>query len=204
MRQAQSSRSGWVVCAIVASLCLAAFPAGLAGQNPPAPVLRAEDAAGFKEFTARVQAYVRLQKSVESKLPALKATDVPEMITAHQQAFARTIREARPRAKAGDVFTSGARDAFRRVGRAALAGPRETASREYMRPGEASPTMRLTVNGIYPEAEPITAIPPALLAAFPPLPAELAYRVVGQTLVLLDVKSRMIVDIARDILKPRK
>ncbi len=58
------------------------------------------------------------------------------------------------------------------------------------------------MNGIYPDTEPITALSPELLAAFPPLPAEVAYRVVGRTLILVDVKSRLIVDVARLILPP--
>jgi hypothetical protein len=62
--------------------------------------------------------------------------------------------------------------------------------------------MRLLVNGIYPGTEPNTSLSPVLLAAFPPLPSELAYRVVDRTLILLDVKSRMIVDFARLILPP--
>jgi hypothetical protein len=71
-----------------------------------------------------------------------------------------------------------------------------------MQPGAPNPRMRLAVNGIYPDTEPITALSPALLAAFPPLPVEVAYRVVGRTLILIDVKSRLIVDVARLILPP--
>jgi hypothetical protein len=65
-----------------------------------------------------------------------------------------------------------------------------------------SPQMRLLVNGTYPDSEPNTPLSPVLLKAFPPLPDELAYRVVGRTLILLDVKSRLIVDFARLILPP--
>jgi len=88
------------------------------------------------------------------------------MIAAHQQALARKIREARPRAKSGDIFTSAARDAFRRASRAALGGPRSANSRAYMQPDAPNPRMRLVVNGIYPDTEPITALSPLLLAAF--------------------------------------
>ena len=38
--------------------------------------------------------------------------------------------------------------------------------------------MRPEVNGLYPDTEPITPFPPELLAAFPALPAEVAYRIV--------------------------
>jgi hypothetical protein len=174
----------------------------LAGQGAAPSKERADDAAGFKEFSDRVQAYVKLQKTVESGLPALKPTDLPEMITAHQQVLARKIREARPHAKSGDIFTPAAREAFRHASRAALGGPHSATSRAYMQPGAPNPRMRLAVNGIYPDTEPITALSPVLLAAFPPLPVEVAYRVVGRTLIVIDVKSRLIVDVARLILPP--
>src|ERR1700683_4374465 len=54
---------------------------------------QANDLAGFKEFTIRVEAYVKLQKTVESSLPGLSPTDLPELIAAHQHALARRIRE---------------------------------------------------------------------------------------------------------------
>jgi hypothetical protein len=124
------------------------------------------------------------------------------MITAYQQALARTLREARPRAKAGDLFTSSARDAFRRVSRAVFQGVRSADARAYMQPDSPNPGMRLVVNAAYSDAEPITVMPPELLAAFPALPTEVAYRVVGRTLLVVDVKARMVVDVARLILPP--
>ena len=71
-----------------------------------------------------------------------------------------------------------------------------------MQPDAPNPRMRLEVNGIYPDTEPITALSPELLATFPPLPVEVAYRVVGRTLIVIDVESRLIVDVARLILPP--
>ena len=190
------------VSAVVALALLVAAPRALSGQGATPTPVRAENAAGFKEFANRVKTYLQLRKTVESDLPALKSTDLPEMITAYQQALARKLREARPHAKPGDIFTHAASEAFGHVIRAALAGPTSSKSREYMQPDSASADMRLIVNGIYPETEPITTISPELLAAFPPLPVELAYRVVGRSLLLVDVKSRLIVDVARQVLPP--
>jgi len=190
------------------ALLVGAVPGVAAGQPmalPAASAIAAAGAnAGFTEFAERVQKYVSLQQKVESRLPAMTSTDLPEMITAHQQALARKIREARPKAKPGDVFTPDARNAFRLAANAALGGPGKVAvnSRAYMHQGEADPLMRLEVNHIYPDSEPITALSPELLAAFPSLPAEVAYRVVGRALILVDVKSWLIVDIARSILPP--
>jgi len=194
-------RCWWVVGLAALTLCAVATPM-LAGQRAgPGKDLK-ENAAAFKQFSVRVAAYVTLQKTVESRLPALNQTDLPEMITAHQEALARRIREARPRAKPGDIFTSAVSDAFRRASRAALPSPQSDKSRAYMRPGAPNPGMRLAVNSVYPDTEPITALPPALLAAFPTLPGEVVYRVVGRTLILVDVKSRLVVDVARFVLPP--
>jgi hypothetical protein len=186
---------------VALSLCAAATGV-LAGQGAASGKERADDVAGFKEFTVRVQAYVTLQKAVEAALPVLKPTDLPEMITAHQEALARKLREARPRAKPGDLFTPAACEAFRHASRTALQGPHPASSGAYMKPGAPNPDMHLAVNAIYPDGEPITALPPGLLAAFPPLPVEVAYRVVGRTLIVMDVQSRLVVDIARLILPP--
>ena len=200
------STRGWIRCRGVSGmsvlgLCVAATLT-LAGQGTAPSKEHADDTAAFKEFSARVQDYVKLRKTVETSLPAMKPTDLPEMIAAHQQALARKTREARPHAAPGDIFTPAACEAFRHASRAALQGPNAAGSRAYMERGAPNPAMPLRVNGVYPDAEPTTALPPALLAAFPPLPAEVAYRIVGRTLILVDVESRLIVDIARDVLPP--
>ena len=196
----------WIRCRVVSglvALALCIVPARmLAGQGAAASREQADDAAAFKEFSARLQEYVKLQKTVQSSLPTLRATDLPEMIAAHQQALARKIREARPNAKPGDIFTSAACEAFRHASRAVLEGPSSAQSRAYMQKDAPNPALRLTVNGVYPGTEPIMAPPPELLAALPPLPAEVAYRVVGRTLIIVDVESRLVVDIARHILPP--
>ena len=186
---------------VVLCLCVAATRT-VAGQGGAPAKERADDAAAFKDFSARVQEYVTLRKTVQSGLPTLKPTDLPEMIAAYQQVLARKIREARPSAERGDLFTPAACEAFRHASRSALQGPHSADRRAYMDRDAPTPTMRLTVNEVYPDTEPITAISPALLAAFPPLPAEVAYRLVGRTLIVIDVESRLIVDVARRILPP--
>lgn len=171
-----------------------------AGQGALSPHEQAEDAAAFKVFSARVTEYLKLRQKVEASLPPLKPTDLPELIEAHQQAMARKLQEARPRAKAGDLFTGSVREAFRHASRAAFRGPDAASMRAYMQIGAPNPRMVLAVNGIYPATEPITALPPGLLAAFPALPDGVAYRVVGRALILVDVKSHLIIDVARLIL----
>src|ERR1700739_1076390 len=98
----QTKRSLWLVgqAMLLAALLLFEWASVASGQNTPpiSPKDQAKDAAEFQEFLDRVQAYVALHKSLNSSLPALKPTALPAMITIHQQALARKIREARPHA----------------------------------------------------------------------------------------------------------
>jgi len=188
----------------VQSLLLVAFlTAGWAparGQDPVSAKEQSENAADFKEFLKRVQAYVTLRKSIESTLPALKTSDLPEMITAHQQALARKIREARPNAKSGDIFTVDARRAFRRIIREEFRGPHGRGARNTIRQGEPLKEIHPQVNQPYPEGVPFTTVPPILLLKFPRLPDQVAYRIVGRDLILLDVEANLVVDRISEII----
>lgn len=172
----------------------------LAAQDSSPGKERKEDEAGFKEFSDRVQDYVTLQKTIESSLPTMNSTDLPEMIAAHQQALARKIRESRPKAKAGDIFTDSARDAFRHAIRSAFQGPEGDHVRATMQQGAPVREQHLKVNGIYPDAAPYTTVPPTLLSAFPKLPENAAYRIVCRDLVLIDVKSNIVIDLIHEII----
>ncbi len=167
----------------------------LAGQSAASTKEQGEDAAGFKEFTDRVQEYVKLHKGVEATLPPLKPTDLPEMIAAHQQALARKIREARPRARRGDIFTPKADQAFRRAMRREFQGSHAAHARATIQQGAPLKEVRLQVNQPYPEAAPYTTVPPTLLLKLPKLPDEVAYRIADRDLVLLDVKANLVVDL---------
>ena len=153
----------------------------------------------FKQFLDRVQDYVRLRKSIESTLPVLKPTDVPELITAHEQALARKIAEARPNAKAGDIFTEDGTEAFRKAIHHELHSPEGRHARKTIRQGEPL-KIQVQVNQPYPDGVPYTTLPPTLLAKFPKLPPEVAYRIVGHDLILLDVKANIVVDLARNLI----
>jgi hypothetical protein len=162
--------------------------------DPASTMEQSENAAGYKEFLKLVQAYVSLHKSIESTLPALKPTDLPEMITAHQLALARKIREARPNAKLGDIFTEDARKAFRIAILDEFKGPHSRGARTTIRQGEPLSKVHLHANESYPDGVPFTTVPPTLLLKFPKLPDQVAYRIVGHDLILLDVEANLVVD----------
>jgi hypothetical protein len=159
-----------------------------------------EDAPGFKEFMDRVNDYAKLHKRVESGLPAGKPTDLPELIAARQMAFARMIREARPDAKAGDIFTPAARKSFQHLIRAVMQSPQGTNAEASMNQGAPLGQNDLQINQQYPDKLPYTTVPPTLLAALPKLPDEVVYRIVGHDLVLLDLKANLVVDVSPGII----
>ncbi|MDP9268194.1 MAG: hypothetical protein M3P27_07680 [Acidobacteriota bacterium] len=174
-------------------------------QGTAASKEQAEDAASFKEFTARVNEYLKLHKAVEKQLPAMKDKEaLPEMITAHQQALARKLAEKRPNAKPGDIFTHRSREAFRHVIRGVFRNPKTgtvtTTVSSINRQRRTAKAVPLKVNGNYPDAEAETTFPPALLQKLPLLPEELAYRIVGRDLVLVDLKANMVVDLLHEVI----
>ena len=185
--------------ALLVALSLAA--AGVLASQGGAPKKeQTDDAEGFKEFTGRVDEYLKLHKAVEKELPALKnKEELPEMIAAHQQALARKIREARPNARPGDIFTRAAREAFLHVIRSVFQNP-QAAARATIRQRDTVKEVRLRVNGIYPDAIAETAFPPTLLQKLPVLPDELAYRILGRNLVLVDRRANLVVDLLHEVL----
>src|SRR5574340_1041834 len=180
-----------LVAGLLMAAGLLAAPAAASGQE------QAEDAAGFQAFSERVDAFVRLHKSVEATLPRLKPTDLPEMISAHQQALARKIREARPGARLGDIFTHEAREAFRHAIRSEYKSSHAARALATMQQAAPAKELRLRVNQVSPGAVPDAGVPPTLLLRFPKLPDEVAYRIAGRDLVLLDVNANLVVDLIR-------
>jgi hypothetical protein len=130
----------------------------------------------------------------------LKPTVLPEMISAHQQALARKIREARPNAKRGDIFTPQVTEAFRHAIRDVFKGPTAPHAQATIRQGNPVKEVHLSVNQAYPDGVAFTTVPPTLLLKVPKLPDEVAYRIVGRDLILLDVKANLAVDIIEGVI----
>ena len=145
--------------------------------------------------------YVKLRNTIEKQLPAMKnKEELPEMITAHQQALARKIREARPNAKTGDIFT---RDDPRSVSACdpqCVSGSSNLRRARHHQQRKTVKEVPLRVNGIYPDAVAETTFPSTLLQKLPTLPDELAYRIMGRDLVLVDSKANLVVDLFHEAL----
>jgi hypothetical protein len=131
---------------------------------------------------------------VESSLPRLKPTKNAKTIIDRQHALAQKIAEARSNAKQGDIFTPEITEQFRRVIHTKFHGPSAPIIRKTIQQGEPLPNLPLSVNGAYPGDLPLTTVPPTLLMNLPQLPREVAYRIVGHDLALLDTEARMVID----------
>lgn len=160
-----------------------------------------EEAVDYKIFADRVQAYIKLQKSLQDSLSTLKTTNNASEIVEHQHALAEKIANARRDAHQGDIFTKAVSKRFRKIIRSVFHGPEGRFARRTIRQDDPSKVMaHLHVNNVFPEGIPLTTTPPTLLFKLPELPQDLAYRFVGHDLTLVDIKARLIVDLIENVI----
>jgi hypothetical protein len=150
--------------------------------------------ATVQAFERRVSDYVMLHRLLEGPLPPLEvSTDMRKVRTA-MDALASRIHAARRGAHQGDVFTPDIAALFRRRIATSLTPEDIEAVLSDREEGDPIVAPRLSVNDRWPERAPFNFVPPQLLAALPPLPVELQYRIIGRSLVLWDHHADLIVD----------
>jgi hypothetical protein len=152
------------------------------------------DNRGLKEFSDRVEAYEKLREKAEKSLPKFKKKSKQEVIAAQQQALVTKIRELRSTARRGDIFTPSATEAIAQTIKGVLAGPDAHRVQNTIQTGEPLRGFEVQVNQRYPDSLPFTTVPPTLLRKLPRLPDEVAYRILGSALLLVDRKANLIVD----------
>ena len=152
---------------------------------------------GLVQFTSRVYDYVEIHRRAAAGIEQPLCAD-PEALARQAVALAAAIRDARPRAKEGDIFTFAASEVFR----ARIAGTiRRTGIDVAAAIGlddEEGEELELYVLGTLLWRENHALMP--ILRALPELPVELEYRFVGRHLVLVDVGANLVVDVLRDAL----
>jgi hypothetical protein len=160
----------------------------------------AEDPA-VEAFSQRVDQYVKIRDASRQKVPGLPKDATPEQIQKHEQALVVEIRTVREGAKPGDVFAADVRPLFLKILKENFAGPANKEARETARQGnpgrelekgESAPA--ILVNAVYPKSAPLSSVPPLLLLQLPKLPKDVEYRFSGQTLLLFDSLSNLIID----------
>ena len=161
-----------------------AFTAQKPAVNPDAQVLQ--------EFKARVDKYVELRNKADknNSAPPIKKTDDPAELRSAQQALAERIGAARTPAKQGEIFTPEITARFRKLLRPEVNETGTKATIKDDNPG----AIPFKVNGPYPSKEPLSTVPPNVLASLPPLPKDIEYRFVNKHLILRDARANLVID----------
>jgi len=178
---------------LLSILTIAALLAGVAAcerKADPPPPGTPESARAIYDFNERVAAYAELRQKADDGVPRLKTTNEPADIVAAQESLAQRIAAARADAKRGDIFTPVIATQFRRILRPEV---KDEGTKELIR--EDNPgSVPFEVNAPYPEREPLSTVPPNVLARLPELPADVEYRFVGRHLILFDARANLVID----------
>jgi hypothetical protein len=166
----------------------------LAASRDPQPQNVNPDAATIADFNKRVAAYVAIHDKVDATLQEPSADGRPEAVVEHQRAFAKMMQQERPKAQAGDILTKPMRNIVRRLLAGVFRGPNGRDIKHSIL-DEYTGNAALRVNQPYPDNMPFSSVPLAILEGLPKLPDALAYRFVGQRLILLDQHGRLVADI---------
>ena len=154
------------------------------------------DAEALATMNVRLKEYVALHVKLERSLPKLPTEATPDQIDKNQRTFEKLMRTARATAKSGDIFTPEARPVIKRLLATVFGGPvGRKLRRSVLEENTVDPVaLRLTVNGRYPDAVPLSGVPPEVLQTLPKLTEDLEYRFVGLWLILLDTHAHVIAD----------
>lgn len=187
------------VCMPLLGVLLLVTPLWATQQAPPKPPAKTAprvnaSAAVIQDFLKRVDGYVALHKKLEATLPDLSKQTTPQAIDVHERALAKLIQEARKAAKPGDLLSVAMQRRIRTLlapiftGKDGLQIKNEILDKEY------KGSVKLAVNGRYPDEVPVSTMPPQVLQALPKLPEELEYRFIQSSLILFDPHAHIIAD----------
>ena len=188
--------------AIVAALALGGAEAG----NTPSPSIHrsevefsASEHRAAEDFESRVRRYRALQKRLAATLPKLPKRATPAQVDENQRALGALIKTERAGAKQGELLTPDMQALVRRTLATVLGGADGTTIKSAIM-DENPGVPKLSVNDRYPDAIPLSTMPPQVLKALPKLEEELEYRFIGERLVLMDARAHIIVDFTEDVL----
>jgi hypothetical protein len=141
------------------------------------------------EFRRRIDAYAELRSTLERGLPPRRVTDDAEELVLRIRRLQEKLKAARRSAKQGDIFVPEVTAAFRNALQA------QTDTKTCTALFDDNPVeLHIGINDVYPTHQPVSSMPPNVLAALPRLPDDIEYRFVGRDLILFDTRARMLVD----------
>ena len=153
-------------------------------------------------FLAATRDYAALHRRLEAAVGRIDVDSSVESINRSTEALAAAIRSERHDARQGDLFTPALAHELRARVDGALREnnfhPGQIHANEATE-GIDPATVRLHVNDRFPWAL-ASMMFPCVIAALPPLPPELQYRIVGDALLLIDVHAGVIVDVLPNVL----
>jgi len=151
-------------------------------------------ALAITDFLKRVDDYAALHRQLEDTLPKLAKQTTPQEIDVNQRALAKLIQDARKNAKQGYILTPGIQRFVRTVLRPIFSGKEGAQIKDEILDSEYKGSVKLVVNGRYPDEVPVSTMPPQVLAALPKLPDDLEYRFIQNHLILFDSHAHLIAD----------
>jgi hypothetical protein len=157
------------------------------------------DAQALSTMNDRLRDYIDLHTKLERTLPILSKDATPQEIDRNQRAFEALMRNARATAKPGDIFTPEARPVIKRLLATVFGGPEGKQLKSSIM-DENPVGIKLSVNGRYPDAVPLSTVPPQVLQTLPKLSEDMEYRFIGDRLILLDTHAHVIADFIEDAL----
>ena len=157
------------------------------------------DAAALATMNDKLKSYLELHLKLEATLPKLPDDATPTQVDANQRQFEKLMRSARTTAKQGDLFTPEAQVVIKRLLATVFAGPEGQELKASIM-DENPVALKLAVNGRYPDAVPISTMPPLVLQTLPKLNENLEYRFIGDNLIILDMHAHVIADYIEDAL----
>jgi hypothetical protein len=167
----------------------------LCGSSWGTPVAQSDKAVAdpaLQHFQRAIVEYLKLRARLANEIETLVPRSTAAQISAASDALARAIKRARPKPQPGTFFDAAAAGAIN-------ARLRELLARHpVLLDGIDDEVRAAHAPGVYarfPEASPVSTMPPSLLAVLPSLPPELEYRLVGEDLVLRDTDAALILDV---------
>jgi hypothetical protein len=160
------------------------------------PSVSAQDADAA--FNRAVASYVALHRS---STVGLSATS-DDLIATQNRAvlLAKRIQGARQNARAGDILGPAA-GRIRTMVATEIAGRNGPAILSSIEQSNVHGA-RVRINHRYPPGLPRVTMPAPILAQLPVVPEELEYRFLGRSLMLVDTRAELIVDVLFDVLPP--
>jgi hypothetical protein len=152
------------------------------------------DAQALATMNDRLKEYLEIHKKVEDTLPKLPDEATPEQIDKNQRLFEQRLREARKGAKQGDIFTVEAQPVIKRLLKTVFDGPDGKLLKASIMDENPVGRVSVLVNGRYPDAVPISTVPPDVLQTLPKLTEDMEYRFIGDSLIILDAHAHIIAD----------